>query len=107
MKEIVGAAAVEHRPYVGVRRGGSLWGDTAATIGGIRSNFDYPVMTVNYDAKFAEPTIERIDEDIDIDKARGTRALDRFLFWEDHSDEIPHLDTNHLSGYHRQGSGCC
>ena len=94
MKEIVGVKAVEHRPYAGMSsQGESLFGDTGATIGGVRSNYDYTVTTVTYDRPFSEPSEEDVDKEIEIDKLSGTRNMDRFLFWEDHSDEVPHRNT--------------
>ena len=94
MKEIVGEKAVEHRPYAGMSSAGeSLFGDTGATIGGVRTNYDYVVTAVDYDRRFSEPSAEEIDKEIEIDKLSGTRNMDRFLFWEDHSDEVPHPDT--------------
>ena len=94
MKEIVGAKAVEHRPYAGMTPDGeSRFGDTGATIGGVRSNFDFTITTANYERRVVEPSAEEIDKEIEIDKLTGTRNMDRFLFWEDHSDEVPHPDT--------------
>jgi hypothetical protein len=73
--------------------GASRFGDTAATIRGVRANFDYTIVTTTYDKTVRIPPVEEILEQIEIDKARGTRNLERFLFWEDHSDETPHPTT--------------
>ena len=73
--------------------GTSRIGDTAATIKGVRSNFDYTVTTASYSARIRIPPEQEILEQIEVDKARGTRNLERFLFWEDHSDETPHPST--------------
>ena len=93
MKE-AGASAIVHSPYVGMAVDGtSRIGDTAATIKGVRSNFDYTVTTASYSARIRIPPEQEILEQIEVDKARGTRNLERFLFWEDHSDETPHPST--------------
>ena len=93
MKDVK-AGSVSHRPFVGLGRDGlSRFGDTAATICDVRSTYDYTVATADYHRAIVLPTPEEVAEEVELDKARGTRDLERFLFWEDHSDETPHPET--------------
>ena len=93
MKEAA-AGSVLHRPFVGLAGNGeSRFGDTQATIRDVRSNYDFTVVTADYRRVITLPTEAEVAEEVELDKARGTRDLERFLFWEDHSGETPHSET--------------
>jgi hypothetical protein len=89
-----GAGGIQHAPYVGLGDDGlSRFADTAATILEVRSHYDYTAITTTYNRTVRIPGEAEILEQIGLDEARGTRNLERFLFWEDHSDEKPHPST--------------
>ena len=92
-----GATHVEKRPLVGMTATGqSRFGDRAATIAGVRRNFDFTIVAADYHRPVRIPSDEEIQQEVEKDKLHGTGHLFRFLFWEDHSDETPHPTTLRL-----------
>ena len=93
MKEC-NARSIERYPFVGLGADGrTRIGDTAAIIRDVRSNFDYMIVAADYTRKVRIPPLQEIMAEVEVDKARGSRDIERFLFWEDHSDESPHPVT--------------
>jgi hypothetical protein len=90
----VKAGSVKNRPFVGTGRdGSSIFADTAATIQETRCDYDYTVVSSTTQRLVRIPDEGEIMEQIELDKASGTRDRQRFLFWEDHSEEKPHPTT--------------
>jgi hypothetical protein len=92
-----GAVAIEKRPFVGLAPNGEgRFGDQAATIAGVRTNFDLTIVVANYHRTVRIPSNDELQREVDLDKLHGTGQVQRFLFWEDHSDESPHPTTLRL-----------
>ena len=76
----------------GNNRGEQVKSDVVATINGRRVHYDVSVVTPVYTAPVTWPTSREVSVDLELDKARPTRAPPIF-FWEDHSSETPHPDV--------------
>ena len=103
--QTAGAGNVRPEKVVGVQRDGSdLKADFVATVNGERENFDVEVTTVNYEnLSIRWPSADQVRLALEEDKARGP-ALPPLFFWEDHSDESPHPETNVIRKFRQLAS---